>query len=775
MRTPAWLVAGVLTLVVGAPVVVAGQCPDGSPPPCGRRASLDTARYAILPFAHREGTQAAALDGADCAELLAEAFGRWVEVRLADKTRVYDALYRHSARAPFRIDFDAGLAIARQLGAGRLVMGQLWNFGDTLRLTAGLYDAARGGAPIREATARVATANEAGIGAAFNVLADSLLGAGAGAGRGPGAEQTRSLRALHAYHLGQRAVRAWDVGAAVRQFRAAVAADSDFAHAYLWLGQVLLWAPDSTSEAKRNRAAIARRTSDLLDRLGRADGALLLAQQAAFEQRWPDACRQYREIVHADSTSFVGWYGLAECNAGDRAVIRYPADTSRFTFRGSYETAMQAYRRALLLAPSFNLSFGQHAIDRLPHLLFAERWFWREGFVDGAPFYAFPELEADTMAFYPVPGAVAARGDIEPPGHLAAVARNRRILMDVTTAFADAFPDEPMARRARARALESVGSLVAQVGEPHSALAEFAEAQRLERQPGQRARDAADRVRVLLKAGDFVGARQLGDSLLRLAPKPSAGIAGVAVLLGRPALARRFLAPEDTAGLSASADNQPVTFSLNAARAGLALLSFAAVGAPVDSIKAYERRIEDLTEDVPPSRRAATRSALLDRPAELVFDVLGPRPAHRTDPPGPYAGMHLQWRLAHGDTMGVRATLDSLSRGGGGSLATGESTPDGVYVDARLLLAVGDTATAERTLDAPLDSLAGLHTLTLQYLPLAGSLVRMMALRAELAAARSEARVAQRWARAVVALWSGAEPALEPVVTQMKRIAATVR
>ena len=774
MRTPAWIVPTALALALGRPVVLVGQCPDGSPPPCARlRAPLDTARYAILPFAHREGGQQSTLDGADCAELLTEAFARWVEVRLTDKTRLYDALARGGQRLPFRIPFDTALAIARRLGAGKLVMGQLWSFGDTLRLTAGLYDAARGGGPLREVTTRV-PANGA-IGAAFNALADSLLGADPGAAQGTGAEQTRSLRALRAYTLGERAMREWDLARAAREFRTALAADSDFARAYLWLGQALLWAADTTSEAARTRAAVARRTGKLLDRLGGSDRVLLLAQQAMFEQRWQDACRQYRDIVAADSTSFAGWFGLAECNAGDRVVVPYRDDTTRFTFRGSYETAVQAYRRALLLAPAFNLTFERRAIDRLPSLLFTERWYWREGLSNGSTYYAFPELEADTMAFYPVPGAVAARGDVEPPGHLAAVARNRRILMEVASSFVDAFPGEPAAHRARARSLESVGKLVPEVGEPRSALAEFAEAQRLERQPGQRARDAADRVRVLLKAGDVARARQLGDSLLRVAPTPTAGIAGVAVLLGRPALALRFLAREDTAGLSASADNQPVSLPLDAAQAGLALLSYAAVGAPADSIRAYERRIEDLVAGLPPFRRTAARSALLDRPAEMAFDVLGLRPAHRIDPPGPHQGMLLQWRLAHADTALVRATLDSLSRAGGGSLATGESTPDGVYVDARLLLAVGDSATAAHTLDAPLDSLAGLHTLTLQYLPLAGSLVRMMALRAQLAAARGETRAAQRWARAVVALWSGAEPALEPVVTRMRRIAATVR
>ena len=773
MRARAWVAAAALTLLVAAPTLLSGQCPDGSPPPCGRLAPLDTARYAILPFEHREGSRQTTLDGADCAELLAEAFARWAEVHLADKTRLYDALSRRRERLPFRIPFDTALAIARRLGAGRLVMGQLWSFGDTLRLTAALYDVARGGTPVREITTRVAATGA--IGAAFNALADSLLGADPGAARGAGAEQTRSLRALRAYALGERAIREWDLGRAVREFRAAIAADSAFARAYLGLGHALLWTADSTPEATRDRSVIARRAADLVARLGRADGALLLAQQAMFEQRWPDACRLYREMLAADSTSFTAWYGLAECNAGDRAVVRYPPDTTRWTFRGSFELAVQAYRRALLLTPAFNLTFGPSAIARLPKLLLAERWYLRQGTRDDAPYYAFPELEADTMAFYAVPAALAAVVDIEPRGHVAAVERNRRILLEVATSFLSAFPSEPRAHRTLGRALEVTGRLVPEVGAPGAALTELASAQQLEPDPYQRAQDAADRVRVLVKAGELGAARRLGDSLLRAAPRPCPGVAGVAVLLGRPTLATRFLAIEDTTWLATSADNQPAPIPLEAARAGLALLAYSAAGAPGDSIAAYEHRIEDLLASVPPSRRPTLRSALLDRPAELAFDALGLRPAHRVQPPGPHEAMRLQWSLAHGDTTLVRRALDSLARGGSGRLATGESIPDGVYVDARLLLAVGDTATAVRTLDAPLDSLVALHTATLRFLPIAGALVRMMALRANLAVARGEEQTARRWARAVVTLWSGAEPALRPTITAMNGILAPAR
>src|SRR5213596_3950778 len=107
----------------------------------------------MAPCHRAEGSGSSLLDGADCAEYLSESFGRWSDVRLADRTRIYDALERRGARAPFRIGFGTGRAIARELGAGRLVMGQLWSSGDTLHLTVGVYDATRGGPPPREATA----------------------------------------------------------------------------------------------------------------------------------------------------------------------------------------------------------------------------------------------------------------------------------------------------------------------------------------------------------------------------------------------------------------------------------------------------------------------------------------------------------------------------------------------------------------------------------------------------------------------------------------------
>ena len=771
MRTGTWTLAAVLALGAGLPRPVWGQCPDGSPPPCGRpRQVLDTTRYAILPFVHREGSQTATLDGADCAELLSEAFGRWVEVRLADKTRIYDALARRGARAPFRIPFDTALAIARALGAGKLVMGQLWIFGDTLRLTAGVYDAARGGPPVREVTMRVA-AHSGGIGAAFNALADSLLGADPGAMEGAGAEQTRSLRALRAYALGERAMRAWDLTAATSAFRTAIVADSEFAHAYLRLGQALLWTADSAPAAARDRVVIARQTGTLLAKLGGGDRALLLAQQAMFEERWPDACAKYREKLAADSTSFAAWYGLAECIAEDPVVTPDPIDSSRYVFRGSWHSAVLAYRRALLLAPSFNFAFGGGAAQRLTRILYAERYRWRKGRLGNVPYFGLPSLEADTIAFHPVTGAVMARFGTRPATHRAAVERNRAILNEVAAAWVTAFPQEAQAHRTLAYAFEVGGKLTGARLEQQSALEEISAAQRLARTPTQRIRDAVARVRLLVKAGEFATARHTGDSLLGSLGRPTTGMAGIAVLLGRPALAARLFVPEDSNYLPSAADNEPVSLPVPIVQTGLRLLAYAAAGAPRESVLVFEARAEDAARGLPIPTRAAARSSLLDIPAELVFDVMGPRPRHRQLPLVDRE-MVMQWALARGDTSQVRAHLDTLLATTGPAPSADELSSDAVYERAWLMLAIGDTIGAVHYLDGTLEDLPDLFSALLDYLPLTGTLVRMMALRADLAAVRGETATAHHLARAVTTLWSGAERPLQPVVTRMQRILA---
>src|SRR2546428_10342058 len=73
---------------------------------------------------------------------------------------------------------------------------------------------------------------------------------------------------------------------------------------------------------------------------------------------------------------------------------------------------------------------------------------------------------------------------------------------------------------------------------------------------------------------------------------------------------------------------------------------------------------------------------------------MGLRPAHRSTPPGPDGTMAMQWALAHHDTAAVRRSLRETRERNGGLPASEDSPPDGVYTDAILYLASGDTTTA---------------------------------------------------------------------------------
>src|SRR2546428_13012407 len=109
---------------------------------------------------------------------------------------------------------------------------------------------------------------------------------------------------------------------------------------------------------------------------------------------------------------------------------------------------------------------------------------------------------------------------------------------------------------------------------------------------------------------------------------------------------------------------------------------------------------------------------------------MGLRPAHRSTPPGPDGTMAMQWALAHHDTAAVRRSLRETRERNGGLPASEDSPPDGVYTDAILYLAAGDTATAGQGLDNPLDSLLGVHYSPPDNVPPPWPFLRRVAIRA---------------------------------------------
>lgn len=140
--------------------------------------SLDPTRFVVLPL-RSPGGDPAPLDGELYARLLQQGFARWEGVTVADPLLVSDALSRRSSGrlgSP-STDLESALKIARALGAGRLVWGELWRRGDTTFVAVGVYDVGRGGRQLWTRMARL-TAGVAESSAIY-ALADSVLLAGA--------------------------------------------------------------------------------------------------------------------------------------------------------------------------------------------------------------------------------------------------------------------------------------------------------------------------------------------------------------------------------------------------------------------------------------------------------------------------------------------------------------------------------------------------------------------------------------------------------------------
>lgn len=771
-----WAGLGVVAAVAG--FVLATR------PPLFAGGRADPMLVAVVPFQQRAAagapdasrataTAPGGLDGHESGLLLYDAFSRWRDVRLVDELRMRDAL----ARRGDHLELGDDIALAKAFGAGRLVTGEVWQLRDTVFVRAALYDVAHPGRVLRQHTVRIG-ADLRDVSERFDELADSLLLGHLPPGpAGSGAMGTHSLAAWEAYQRGHRALARWQLDSAREAFRDAVALDPSYAHAHLWLAEVLLWS-DAVESPEWRQAAATAVTLDA--HLSPAERQLARAELAMADGQFGRACSLYRGLLERDSLSFSAWYGYGECHRRDDAVVRDPASASGWRFRASYEQALQGYRHALLLVPSAQAVFRGAALARLSTMFFAQTNHLRRGEAlapDTGRFLAYPALDHDTLVFVPRPWSEVAAG--RPVASLASVSaaagRGQRMLYEVARAWATAFPRSADASEALAIAMESAGDTGSAGAPTLRAVVRNARAQATE--PAQRARLAGAETRVLLKLGDFAAARRLADSLLARAPAgapPAAALqlAGIAALTGhahRAAELLRRAAPADTIY---TADGRPVLPPAPMRDAARSMLAYAALGAPRDSVVALEHRVDRLARSwLPPAEQARARDDALALPLSLAVPIIGPAPVlrlHGTQS----ARVRMQMALARGDTAGVRARLAELRRTRR-PLRAGDLLVHGTYQDAWLLVTLGDTAEAMETLDLALDALPTLGTGLLEVTQAAG-LVRAMALRAELAERRGDADRARRWASAVVTLWGDADPPLQPLVARMRRIAAPV-
>ena len=197
------------------------------------------------------------------------------------------------------------------------------------------------------------------------------------------------------------------------------------------------------------------------------------------------------------------------------------------------------------------------------------------------------------------------------------------------------------------------------------------------------------------------------------------------------------------------------------------LTLFAAFGGPTDSLSAQERRSDSLINAlIPAARRREVREELLGRALAMEFPVV--RSSALSS--GEFSDQPLlaaEAALMHGDTAAVLRLLHGVQEARL-AFALPDLGIDALYPESLLLAAIGHDGEAITWIDPTLRRLRVSPPLADPVA--AASLVRAMALRAELAERAGDHRTAALWAAAVVELWTDADEFLQPLVARMRRL-----
>jgi tRNA A-37 threonylcarbamoyl transferase component Bud32 len=629
-------------------------------------------------------------------------------------------------------------AAAREVEAAWYIRGGVSRVADSLRVRAQLYGT-RGDSLVRERSVNVSP-SLAGGDAAFERLADQLLfddtvwtANGARAG-------TRSVSARHAFAHGLHAVQEWSLSVADSAFREATERDPSYANAHVWLAQTRFWtaAPagawsSSATRAEAGRVHLSARDQTLVD--------ALVASNRGDALR---ACDAWNRLARAHAYDFAAWYGLGTCLNRDRVVVRDRTSQSGWRFRSSYARALTAYRRAFQLLPSVHYSLRDNAFRAVRDLLLTGPNDLLQGYAlapDTSRFLGRASWQGDSLVVVPFPARWVWDGDSRatPLRAAAAVRHQREFFHDLTTTWVTAFPTSAEAFGALAVALELLND--------PAALDTLRRARSLAVDSDERLRIAGAEVWMQLKfalPADLQGVRAaqgLADSLLEVYPASTGPdpflFASIAVLTGRAPLAAQLARRAALSG--------QWTLPAPIARSASALMVFAGLGGPADSLEALESQVRAGINALDEQQRQQARLEWLARPATLAF------PDHRLPVIRELAGqgydlVDAQMALLAGDTASVRRILD-IAAPARLSNAAEDRTLDVLFPEASLRAAIGDVRGAVAWLDPTLSALAKTPPQSLGDPARAGCLIRAMALRARLAAALGDSQAVKLWSR----------------------------
>lgn len=706
-------------------------------------ASLDTMAYAVMV----RDTIPSEMES-DIAGLFQDGLARWRDVRVEDEGRVSAVLARST-----KGDDHGRQSAAETLGVGRYVLVGASGDGDSLAISSTLFDTQTGKA-ISEAAVRTVR-DRRRVRIAMEGLADSLLFRQLPANdRVDRPAGTQSWRARQMYLRGHLALADGRLEQAETLFFGATQQDPNYAHALVWLANVRSW----IGAADRPWSQLVPQAAAQRSKLGFRDSLVLAALDALAAGRPDRACATLRHLTSIATSDFAAWYSLGNCLRRDDLVVQSAAPTKEWVFRSSYQEEASAYEHAFKLRPAFLRAFRDGPLPQLQWLLFTSRVrlrFGRASPPSALRFNGYPIVDGDTIAFVVLPVQ-----DLSSPDAVDEATHHERLrFREIVRMWSAEYPNDPEAAEAVGVASEMLGD--------DAAIEAFLRARALAAGTPDELRIAAREVLVRVKLSLPSGlnelrvARTLADSLIRANPPTThrelSLLASLAALTGRAGLAAAY------AGSTGGDPTYPA-FGRN----GAALLTFASLGGPSDSLRALEQLVANAITSLPVSDREAASRNYLSRAGALAFPDYRLASVARASETGLRMGNLVTASWA-GDTLVVRHRIAEFTAAQR-SVRPVDIMTDGLLPEAAALVRLGDDRAAEQFLDPTLNGLRYSAAQDLAFVWRSGSLVRVMALRAEIAHRRGDLASARAWARPVVELWSGADAFLQPTVERMRQL-----
>ncbi|MGZ8398331.1 MAG: protein kinase domain-containing protein, partial [Gemmatimonadales bacterium] len=270
---------------------------------------------------------------------------QWNDLTVVDHERLHDLLAQHRLKVGDDIGLDMARRLAREAGVWTVVLGDFTPAGDSLHLTARVFDVATGK---RVDVARVDNRAGSDVRPLFDDLAAKLLdlsGAPNETRIGLARSTTQSLEAFRAYLRGVEHLNRWDLAGAQRDLERAIALDTTFGLAYYKLALTRGWV-GGTEDSIARRAI--RRATTFSGNLPPHERAVINAFRAFVQGETGEARALYQQLLARDASDADAWYGLGDA---------WYHDTAGADQAPAFTQALRAFKRALALDPNYALAY----------------------------------------------------------------------------------------------------------------------------------------------------------------------------------------------------------------------------------------------------------------------------------------------------------------------------------------------------------------------------------------------------------------------------------